>query len=213
MMRKYWTKDDIEKLMSIYSNTSTKLVANELNRTVKQIYMKAASLGLKKSAEYMTTPESGRFVDGNKGVKYRFKKGNIPHNAGVKGWNPGGNAKNTQFKQGNKPHTWIEIGSERITKEGYLQRKINDTGVKMNDWVLVHKQLWEEINGTVPDGHIVVFKNGDKTDIRIDNLELISREENMRRNSVHTLPKELALVIQLKGAVQRQINKRMRNEK
>ncbi len=44
--------------------------------------------------------------------------------------------------------------------------------------------------------------------ITLDRLECITRRENMARNTVHNLPKELARLVQLQGAVKRQINKR-----
>jgi hypothetical protein len=47
--------------------------------------------------------------------------------------------------------------------------------------------------------------------ITLGRLELISRAENMRRNSYHTrYPKEVAQLIQLRGALNRQINKRLK---
>ena len=65
----------------------------------------------------------------------------------------------------------------------------------------------------MPPKHAVRFKDGDRTNIAIENLELIHRGNLMRKNSVHNLPKELVRVVQLRGAVVRQINKRARYEK
>lgn len=45
-------------------------------------------------------------------------------------------------------------------------------------------------------------------DIREENLELVTRADVLRRNSVHNLPKELATTIQLLGALKRQIRRR-----
>jgi hypothetical protein len=111
----------------------------------------------------------------------------------------------TQFRRGDKPHTWRPIGTERLTKEGYLQRKMADTGSTVDDYVEVHRLLWEEHHGPIPAGHTVVFRDKDRTNIAIDNLELISRRELMLRNTVHRLPKELADLIQLRGALNRKL--------
>jgi len=74
--------------------------------------------------------------------------------------------------------------------------------------------MWEAQNGPVPRGHIVVFKDGNRENLVLDNFELVTRQELMRRNSYHTrYPREIGLVIQLKGALQRQINKRERDAK
>lgn len=140
----------------------------------------------------------------------RFEKGNTPHNKGKKGWAAGGNSIKTRFRKGNRPQTWVPIGSERITKDGILQRKISDTGYPQRDWKSAHALLWEQHHGPIPKGHIVRFRNGDKSDIRIENLELVSRAENMRRNSIHNLPEALADVIRIKGVLNRRINERTR---
>ena len=88
-----------------------------------------------------------------------------------------------------------------------LDRKVSDTGYPPRDWRGVHLLLWEEHHGSVPPGHAVVFKNGNKADIRIENLELITRRELMARNTVHNLPKPLAQLVQLRGALVRKINR------
>jgi hypothetical protein len=60
---------------------------------------------------------------------------------------------------------------------------------------------------------VIVFKDKNREHIEIENLECISRRDLMLRNTVHRLPKELVQVVQLKGALQRQINNRIRHEK
>ena len=64
----------------------------------------------------------------------------------------------------------------------------------------------------MPQGHAVVFKNGNKADIRIENLELITRRELMARNTVHNLPPAIVQVVQLRGALVRQINRRTKEQ-
>jgi len=75
------------------------------------------------------------------------------------------------------------------------------------NWVFVHRELWERHHGPIPRGHAVTFRNGDKQDIRIENLELLTHRELMLRNTVHNLPEPLARTIQLKGAVNRKIRR------
>lgn len=112
----------------------------------------------------------------------------------------------TRFKKGHRPQTWVPIGSKRITKDGILQTKVSDTGYTPRDWKSVHSLLWEAHNGPVPAGHIVVFRNGNRRDIRIENLELITRVENMRRNSIHNLPEALAETCRTLGVLHRHIH-------
>lgn len=103
----------------------------------------------------------------------RFEEGHKPAaNAKPKGPN------RTTFKKGHRPHTWRPIGTERVTGDGYRQRKITDTGNTVNDYVEVHRLVWEEHNGTIPDGYIVTFRDGNRLNCDINNLMLISRAEH-----------------------------------
>ena len=109
----------------------------------------------------------------------------------------------------NRFHNWVPIGSERVSKDGYLQRKLTDTG-NIRDFVAVHHIIWHEAGRTIPPNHALIFKDGDKTKIELDNLELISRADLMRRNSVHNYGPEIAQLHQLQGVITRRINQRLR---
>jgi len=65
--------------------------------------------------------------------------------------------------------------------------------------------VWEEAGGEVPPGHVLVFRNGNKRDIRPENLELITRAENARRNSIHRYPPELRAAMRTAGKLRRKI--------
>lgn len=99
----------------------------------------------------------------------------------------------------------LELGSERLW-DGYLFRKVGSSADGDRDWRPVHVLLWEAHHGPVPPNHIVMFKDGDKTRIEIDNLELVSRVDQMLRYTVMNLPAQLREVIWLKGALTRRIN-------
>lgn len=47
---------------------------------------------------------------------------------------------------------------------------------KEGERVYLHRMVWEEANGPVPPRHQLHFKNGDKLDVRIENLELVPYE-------------------------------------
>jgi hypothetical protein len=113
----------------------------------------------------------------------------------------------TQFTKGARPHTWVPVGTEVVDPDGYRKRKVaDDRNVDSRfNWRYVHVLVWERAHGKVPRGHAIAFRNGNKADLRLDNLELVSRREVMLRNSVHHLPKALADVIQLRGALVRRI--------
>lgn len=203
--RHQWTPLQVESLREWYPHHKTTKVAEALGIPMRMVNYKAYALGLKKTPEYMASPDACHLRRcAAEGMLHQFPKGNTPWNKGVKGVNYPG-CKATQFKKGEHPHTWLPIGTELHSKEGYLLRKMSDTGVTRRDYVLVHRLLWVAHNGPIPAGHAVAFKDGDKQHITLDNLELISRAELMRRNTIHNLPKELKEVLQLKGALNRRI--------
>lgn len=190
-----WTDAEINILRQHYPAGGIRAVRPLLNRTDAAIRDKRQKLGISSKKNH------GCFEDGQP-----------PWNKGRKGYTPGGRNAETQFKQGRKPHNWVPIGAERLSKGGYLQRKMTDTGYPPRDWVFVHHLLWIEHNGPIPKGHIVVFRNGDKTDIRLENLELISRRELMGRNSVHKLHPALKPVVFAKARLTRVIRRLEREE-
>ena len=208
-MRRCWTDKEKCLLRRLYTEVPTRLLAALFSRSLRAVYGQAAQLGLRKSDRFMRRTHSGRLRAGSTvGVATQFKPGHRPHNFGKKGWNAGGNSVKTRFKPGHRPHTWRPVGSFRITKDGIRQQKISDSGYAPRDWRSVHSIVWEQHHGPVPAGHIVVFKNGNPADIRNDNLECISRAENMRRNAIHNLPPALADVCRIRGVLNRRINER-----
>lgn len=214
-MKKPWTGKEILRLLADYPERSTALIAKSLNRTVSSVYQQARKLDLKKSPEFVR--EEGRKNSQHpKAVASRFKPEVKVWNKGLKGLQYEG-SKPTQFKKGQSPHNTHPIGSYRIDKHGTLQQKIsNATGSNSMRWRSVHELIWIAAHGPVPKGFLVVFKPGMKTsnveEITLDRVECISRVENMKRNTVHNYPPEIARTIQLIGAVNRQINRRAKHE-
>lgn len=219
MNGKEWSAAEIVKLKKLYPNKHTEAIATILARNVRSVYNKATHLGLKKSDAFLKSPESRRLQPGHHiGKKTQYQKGHVPANKGLRrpGWSPG-NMSKTQFKpgvmQGRAAAIYKPVGSTRITKDGYLEVKINEDLPFNKRWRAAHILLWEEELGPLPAGHMLCFKNGDKTDIRCDNLMLMSRSERMRLNSYHTnYPKDICQLIQLRAQIVRQINKRNTNE-
>lgn len=210
---KRWTADEVNILRARYRDEFTATIARDLGRQPLAVCQKAIALGLSKSRELLQA--MGHIYSQHpKAIAARIKPGTVPPNKGLRrpGWAPGRMA-STQFKKGcmsgAAQHNYVPIGSERLCKDGYLERKVTDDHpVPARRWVAVHRIVWEAAHGPVPKGHAVVFRNDDKTDIRIANLECIPRSELMLRNSYHKLPAPLPQLIQLRGALNRKINRR-----
>lgn len=200
-----WTPKALATLRKLYPEMSCHDVAERMGRSVASIKNQAVKLGLRKSDAYFASKPGA------------FKSGHTPWNKdkpGSTGTHP--NCRKAWFKKGHRggmaARNYKRMGSHRI-KDDLLEKKVLDDGAPHRRWVAVHRLVWEAANGPIPEGHVAVFKPGRKThveaEITLDRIEVITRAENMRRNSYHTrYPKEVAQLIQLRGALNRQINKR-----
>lgn len=208
-----WAASELQLLRENYADSRTDDIATALGRTLTTIYQMAARLGLLKSAAYLASPAACRLRrDSPNSVVHRFQKGQEAWNKG-KHYAAGGRSAETRFKPGATTQTWRPVGTYSVDGDGLLKLKVkDDRDPPRKDWIYVHRQVWEAANGPIPCGHIVRFRDGRKTSdpalIVPDALELITRVENMRRNTYHRYGPEIARAIQLRGALSRQINKR-----
>lgn len=211
MPRRFWTVAEDERLRREYPELSTAVLAGLMRRTRTSLYARAKNLGLVKSDAFHASVDAYRFRRGQGGgVAFRFPKGHAPANKGLRrpGFGPG-RMKDTQFKPGVPSHRYMPIGSTRLI-EGYVYRKVSDTPnvAYTVNWKPEHHLIWTRRRGPIPAGHALRFKNGNRLDVRLGNLELVTRRALMLRNTVHNLPKPLAQAVQLLGALTRQIRKR-----
>jgi hypothetical protein len=197
-MRKYWTKEMLEYLKSNYANESSQSIADRFDIKLNAVYNKAFVLGLKKSTEYIE--KHCRNLE--RCVRNEFAKGHKPWNKGQKGLQIGG--VETQFKKGRLPHNTKPIGF-RSYRDGYLVERVE------KGFEFVHKLIWKQHHGEIPMGMFVVFKDRNKNNICIENLEIIDRVEHIRRNHIQNLPQELKEVVHIKKSITRKINQIEKN--
>jgi hypothetical protein len=218
--KRFWLKWEEDFLRKCYANALTADLAAVLQTSTDRVLRKAYALGLKKSRECIARVASERSSKPDHGGRAcQFKPGLVPWNKGKAG-STGlhENSKRHQFTKGNKPHTWVPVGSYRITKDGCVELKFSDTpGPYSMRWKNVAVIAWEAVHGPVPKGHIVVFKPGLKTTdpalITIDKLQCISRAENVLRNSLHRYPQDIVRVGILRGSLTRAINTKAKEAK
>lgn len=216
MNGKPWIPAEDRALRTLYPHIRTEDVSRIMGRPLCSIYNHAEQLGVEKSEAFRSSPLSGRNVKGHAphGERTRFKKGQIQANKGLRrpGWAPGRMAE-TQFKKGSVSKRWDQeifvVGCLRINSDGILEIKVAPGA---RQWVILARYVWATERGPIPPGHVVRVKNGDPYDVcDVNNLEIVTRAENMRRNSYHTnYPKEIGQLIQLRGALIRKINRRER---
>lgn len=205
-----WTAHGLRKLRELYPTTDTADIARRLGRRPRQVYEQAHRLGLRKTRAFMRE-QLARAGEGlrESGLPHRFPKGLKPWNHGLKGWSSGGRSVETRFRKGQMPRLWRPIGAEVVDGDGYLKRKVSDDRTRPSrfNWEFVHVLVWEEHHGPVPTGHAVVFRDGNKRHIEISNLELITRAELMRRNTIHRFPRPLEHAIRLAKKLERTIRR------
>lgn len=110
------------------------------------------------------------------GLTGRFEKGHVAHNKGKKF--PGTGSR-TAFKKGNVPSNKMKVGEDTLTTDGYVKTKIAEP----NLWEYKHKLIWIKANGPIPEKHCVIFADGNKLNLSIDNLLLVSKAELLMLNS------------------------------
>ena len=213
MVKRIWTKEEINILLRDYQdpNIFSADIAKRLDRTLSQVYYKARTMGLKAPLERIRL--AGKLGTNHpNAVAHRFKKGSIPPNKGKK-MSPEvyEKVKETMFKKGKSPVNHREVGSERINVDGYIEIKVAEP----NRWKLKHRIIWEQVNGEIPKGYNVQFKNHNPLDCRIENLYLISKADQLaKENSFYAkYPKKIQEIIRLKGVVNRAIHKAEKNGK
>ena len=118
------------------------------------------------------TGRTGCFVAGHEPAN----KGK-PCPPGVGGRHP--NARRTQFKAGGRTGraqaNYKPIGTERVTEDGYRERKIHDGMPMQSRWRLVHLIEWEAVHGPIPAGYCLKCKDVDRSNTDPSNWTMVPR--------------------------------------
>lgn len=95
----------------------------------------------------------------------------------------------TSFKKGNRPHNWLPVGTEIIDSDGYIKVKLAEPNI----WEFKHLLIWQAAHGKIPYGMPVIFKDNNKLNCTLENLELVSRHVllYLNQNKYMKLPEEL----------------------
>ncbi|MCF6459085.1 HNH endonuclease [Pseudoalteromonas sp. MMG024] len=115
----------------------------------------------------------------NHGIKSgrtgHFDANHVPHNKGMKGWQPGGRSVETQFKKGRESVNKKPIGSERVNVDGYVEVKTAEPNV----WTLKQRIIYEREIGPLKPDHNIRFKDGNKQNFELSNLMQVSNSVSM----------------------------------
>ena len=188
-----------------YPFEPTKKIADDLGLSESSVYNRAFAMGIKKDPVYLRSTQYPPGYLGGKATQ--FQKGQTPPNKGQKmSKDLYEKVEKTMFKKGNKPMNTQPIGTIHQRKDTggkmYLYIKLADS-----KWQLLNRYTWEQHNGPIPKGMVVVYKDGNYLNNDINNLLMITLKENMARNTIQRLPKELQQVMRLKCKLIKKINK------
>ncbi|WP_387693030.1 HNH endonuclease signature motif containing protein [Photorhabdus sp. RM71S] len=148
---KSWMKENY--LLSLNELTAQFNQHFSVNRSSESIHGFRKRLGLR-------TGRTGQFI-----------KGNQPHNIGTKGLMK---CNSGSFKKGQITWNTRELGTERVDIHGYVYIKVANPNI----WRLKHHVIWEECRGKLLENSILIFKDNNSLNCQIDNLLMITREEN-----------------------------------
>ena len=204
-----YTKEIEDYYLKNYEGKSNIEMANELNLkfglNVNNLSITNFRSNLKRRKNIVLKPAK------NDGC---IKKGNIPKNKGKK-WNEYLSqeaqliCRQTTFKKGNVPPNCKPLLSERINIDGYVEIKVKEPNI----WKAKHRYLYEKVKGPIPKGYNLIFLDGNKQNLDLSNLKLISKSENliMNRNKLYAPNKELTESGVLIARVINKVNKSAKN--
>jgi hypothetical protein len=197
-----YTTSLIKKIQKRYPNEDTKELAEELGLPIDRIYYIANKHGFKKSQAYLDNwrlSGRGRMIE--HGKAHRFTKGHMS-------WNKDKSPKDymdaesyekiakTQFKKGNLPTNTKHDGAITLrhdkSKKCYYFIRLSKA-----KWIPLHVKIYQDAYGPIPKNHIIVFKDRNTLNVTLENLECISRKENMLRNTLHRLAPEIKQTIRV----------------
>lgn len=159
-----WTEEEIEYIRSIYPYYQNKVIVEmvkaKLGIDVNPVDIK--NLRLRYDLPHKVIPNAGCF---KKGIPPWNKGRKMPEEVKKK-------SMATWFKKGGKPQNTLEVGSTRITKDGYKEIKIAEP----NKWKLYQRYLYEKAHDEeLTSNDTIIFADGDKSNFDIDNLVKVSR--------------------------------------
>ena len=177
-----FTKEQVQFVKDNVVNPE-KVLAKMVNDKFNTSYSHIAISNLKSRLHIKSGLVGGQFQKGqtsfNKGKKWSEFMSIKGQAASIK----------TCFKKGNTPHNHRPVGSERITRDGYVEVKVKEP----NKWRQKHVLVWEENKGPVPKGYQLTFLDGNKQNNTIENLRLITAAQRliMNRRGLYSDKKEI----------------------
>lgn len=167
----------LKHLIGTGNKELTELINKKFNRnfTVQQIKGYKAN-------HHLSSGLTGHFVKGQKSWNKGMKWDDFMSKESQE------RSRTTCFKKGNDPANMDAIGTEKWKSshpgrndEGFLYVKVQDKHGRFN-WKAKHRLLYEQTYGKIPKGHKVIFRDGNRHNITLENLALVSNSQMLILN-------------------------------
>lgn len=185
---KTWTLEEEQYLIDNYKDKQWQDIADKLGRSLDSVKCRARKLGVKRGeyGTFFTQEEDMWLIENVPYCKYEdlakmfsekfgrpctqyMLRSRATRYLGIKSDRQG-------FKKGQVTHNIKPIGYEYRNKaNGYTYVKVTNTGVKNKDFRPKHQLIYEKYYGSIPEGHIVIFLDGNKQNFESTNLYALNR--------------------------------------
>jgi HNH endonuclease len=201
--RTTWSREETQFLIDNYCALTSTEIAHLLDKKIHQVKNHVHRLGI-------SLPESEKQIRKMIGA---FKKGSIPITIGKK-WDEymskeaQERSRSTCFKLGQLPKNTKETDGVITKRYNRKEKRWHfHIRISLGKWEFLHKYNWEKTNGPLPAGAVLRFRDGNTLNCEPTNLELIDKQENMRRNTIHRYPEALKDVIRLQSKLTKKIKR------
>lgn len=194
--RTQWSNEMVKTLIELFPDHRSAFVAEKLKVSIETVRHKAYLLKIRKSRKFHQKGLGGRLAKGTRASPdTEFTKGHKPWNTGTKGLcKPNAGC----FKKGRRPANELHDGAIviRRNRKAKARHKKDYKWIRISKgkWKMYHVYVWQQANGPVPEGYIVIFKDGDTMNCDLKNLQMITRQQHMAntRDSDAFIAKTLA---------------------
>jgi hypothetical protein len=198
--RTTFSKNEDEFIKKNYLLLPIKRIAHELNRSFTGVTGRLKFFNLEVPPDLaVQRRQIGMYRKGQLAINKGKKQGEYMSAEAIE------KTKATRFKKGLRPHNSLPVGTIVKKKERFSEKVYKYEVQPAGKMLLYQRIIWERTKGKIPLGHCLWFLDGNSLNCSIENLELITRAENMKRNTICHYPIELKETIILKNKINKKL--------
>ena len=182
----------------------------------------------KKGIRYFWKPEYEEFVRARLDKSYDEIIGEFEEKFGIRltwgqlghfKWRNGLYSENDgRYKAGHMPANVAPLGAEHRQTNNFIKVKVSDerhtgNGSRAN-WKSKGQHEWEKAHGPMPEGCMIIFRDGDDSNYSVDNLVCVTKAQNETMNAIGARFRgEYLETGVLMADISMAMNERVRNER